>query len=153
MQSNVRSTDKVHCERGIWLHLDETWSIDDRTFTDYGMITRQGNRFLDAALTILVAIYGDEPDSELTQALQQAEEHTLASLAMQMADSFSLSTVIRQSLSKVLLEPIIAAQNGSHRLQELFNSKSAASWASLDRSPFSSVIWPLMPSCLNCSTI
>ena len=70
---------KVHCERGIWLQLDETWWIDNRTFTDYGVITRQGNRFLDAALTILIAIDGIDPDSELTQAMQQAEEHMLAS--------------------------------------------------------------------------
>ena len=70
---------KVHCERGIWLQLDETWSVDDSKPSYYGVITRQGNRFLDAALTLLIAIYGDEPDSELTQAMQQAEEHTLAS--------------------------------------------------------------------------
>lgn len=70
---------KVHCEHGLWLHLDATWSINDRTFTDYGVITNQGNYFLDAALTAIVAIDGSETHSELPQALLQAKEHTLAS--------------------------------------------------------------------------
>ncbi|MFC5651705.1 hypothetical protein ACFPYJ_21820 [Paenibacillus solisilvae] len=70
---------KVPSERGMWLQLDEKWLINDRTFTDYGVLTRQGNHFLDMALTAIVALDGVEPESELTQALQQTEEHTLAS--------------------------------------------------------------------------
>ncbi|BBH21244.1 hypothetical protein Back11_25890 [Paenibacillus baekrokdamisoli] len=95
---------KVNCERGLWLQLDDDWTINERTFTDYGLITREGNRFIDVALTAVVTISGDAPESELEQALQQTDEHTLA---QQTKDGRRLLAVDRHHIE--LLEGIARA--------------------------------------------
>ncbi|RAP76675.1 hypothetical protein [Paenibacillus montanisoli] len=69
----------VTCEYGQWVQLDDTWSIQMRTFTDYGLITRSENRFLDLALASVVSLSpGTAPDAELALAAEQADEHALA---------------------------------------------------------------------------
>ncbi|WP_308638895.1 hypothetical protein [Paenibacillus silvisoli] len=71
---------KVDCEHGQWVQLDESWAIQMRSFTDYGLITRSDNRFLDLSLASIVSLSpGPSPESaELDQAIEQADEHALA---------------------------------------------------------------------------
>ncbi|MBM7565686.1 hypothetical protein [Paenibacillus sacheonensis] len=75
---------KVDCERGTWLQLEEAWEPNDRMFADYGLQTREGNTFVDLGLAAVVALSaGEDPSSEYVQALEQAEEHAIASLTQE----------------------------------------------------------------------
>lgn len=93
---------RAETERSQWLALDETWSVDERRFDDYGIAARSGNRYLDlqlAAVMALAAGHGGEDDAggpaaerppdeapapgesgqaELEQAMLQALEHAAA---------------------------------------------------------------------------
>ncbi|MFC4808267.1 hypothetical protein [Paenibacillus sp. GCM10023250] len=78
----LRLADKynVETECGLWLQLEAAWQTNDRVFGDYGVTTREGNRFLDLGLASVVALAAaaGEP-SELAAALTQADEHAIAS--------------------------------------------------------------------------
>ncbi|SEN10927.1 hypothetical protein [Paenibacillus sp. OV219] len=77
---------KVQCECGTWLLLDDPgWRSNPLLFTDYGIVTRSDNHFLDLQLAAVVSLYAPaasahEGTSELTAALEQASEHALAEL-------------------------------------------------------------------------
>ncbi|WP_219836335.1 hypothetical protein [Paenibacillus sp. R14(2021)] len=93
----------VHCERGAWLLLPPEWTLNDRSFIDYGLITRSDNRFLnlDLAAVAVVGAYSAaaEGSSELESALEQAEEHAVAWLTQE--DGRRLLAVDRHQLELI----------------------------------------------------
>ncbi|REE93008.1 hypothetical protein A8990_10292 [Paenibacillus taihuensis] len=97
---------KVQCERGTWLRLDEPgWHPNPQLFTDYGIITRSDNHFLDLQLAAVVSFSASSPDAELASALEQASEHALADLTTE--DGRKLIAVDRHQVE--LMEGIARA--------------------------------------------
>ncbi|QHW30398.1 hypothetical protein GZH47_05755 [Paenibacillus rhizovicinus] len=74
----------VICERGTWLQLDSGWLPNERIVTDYGIVTHEGNVFLDRGLVAVVQLAPwDDPVAEFESALEQADEHAIATLTQE----------------------------------------------------------------------
>ncbi|WP_274651874.1 hypothetical protein [Paenibacillus humicola] len=69
---------RVGTERSEWAPLDESWSADERLFTDFGVVTRSGRHYIDLQLAAVVAIVPAGDDAEPDQASLQAEEFAFA---------------------------------------------------------------------------
>ncbi|SFS85418.1 hypothetical protein SAMN05428962_3271 [Paenibacillus sp. BC26] len=97
---------KTSCEHGQWVRLDESWSLNSRIFTDYGLITQSDNRYLDLLLASIVCLIpGTTPDTELASAAEQADEHAVALLKQN--DGRRLLAIDRHQVS--LIEGIARA--------------------------------------------
>lgn len=67
------------CESGDWLMLSSEWLAHDRHFTDYGVVARDGLRFLDLqSIAVVELAAGAGGPSELAAAAEQASEHAIA---------------------------------------------------------------------------
>ncbi|MBP3964224.1 hypothetical protein [Paenibacillus lignilyticus] len=100
------SSYKASCEHGQWVRLDESWSLNSRTFTDYGLITQSDNRYLDLLLASIVCLIpGTAHEAELASAAEQADEHAVALLKQN--DGRRLLAIDRHQVS--LIEGIARA--------------------------------------------
>ncbi|GGD71167.1 hypothetical protein [Paenibacillus nasutitermitis] len=84
---------RVETDRGLWAGLDQQWLLDERKFGDYGIQSRSGSRYLDLGLSAIMEIAAAGESSELGQALEQCEEH---SVARQNKDGRQLLAVDRE---------------------------------------------------------
>ncbi|MFX3633125.1 MAG: hypothetical protein ACE3L7_12530 [Candidatus Pristimantibacillus sp.] len=88
---------------GSWLQLDEEWE-EGRMFSDYGLTTPTGNRYLDLDLAAIWTIEAIDITSEPGLAWLQADEFILAQI---QADGQRLAAFDRQL--EQLLEKTAAA--------------------------------------------